>query len=165
MENCWFNMKKKQIPLAELWPLMKEQIDCGKTVVFSPKGTSMLPLIRQDIDKVVLKKAPGQLKKYDLPLYLRENGQFVLHRVVGIDKNGYVMCGDNQFVREYGIKNEQILALACGFYRENEYISFDNKKYIRYSKKQVLKKRLYAFYIHLRSIASKIKHKITDKEK
>lgn len=153
-------MENKQIPLAELWPVMKEQIDLGKTVVFSPKGTSMMPLIRQNIDRVVLKKAPKQLKKYDLPLYLRENGQFVLHRVVGIDKNGYVMCGDNQFERERGIKNEQILALACGIYRENEYLSFDDKKYINYSKKQVLKKQFYGIYVRLRRIASKIKHKI-----
>lgn len=139
---------------------MKEQLDCGKTVVFSPKGTSMLPLIRQNVDRVVLKKAPKQLKKYDLPLYLRENGQFVLHRVVGIDKRGYVMCGDNQFEREYGIKNEQILALACGVYRENEYVSFDDKKYVNYCKKQVLKKQFYGAYMQLRRFANKIKHKI-----
>lgn len=158
-------MEKKQIPLAELWPLMKEQIELGKTVVFSPKGTSMLPLIRQNVDKVVLKKAPNKLKKYDLPLYLRKNGQFVLHRVVGIEKSGYVMCGDNQFEREHGIKNEQILALACGVYRENEYLSFDDKKYVNYCKNQVLKKRFYGVYIRIVRFASKIKHKITDKEK
>lgn len=143
---------------------MKEQIDSGKTVVFAPKGTSMLPLVRQDIDRVVLAKAPKKLKKYDLPLYLRENGQFVLHRVVGIDKNGYIMCGDNQTEREYGITDEQILALACGIYRENEYISFDDKKYVNYCKKQVLKKRIYAVYIRLRRFAGRIKHKITNKK-
>jgi len=157
-------MENKQIPLAELWPVMKEQIDSGKTVVFSPKGTSMLPLIRQNVDKVVLTKAPKCLKKYDLPLYMRENGQFVLHRVVGIDKNGYVMCGDNQFEREYGIKNEQILALACGIYRENVFLSFDDKKYVNYCKKQVLKKRFYGIYMRCRRFAGRIKHKITDKK-
>lgn len=157
-------MENKQIPLAELWPLMKEQIDSGKTVVFSPKGTSMLPLIRQNVDKVVLAKAPKSLKKYDLPLYLRENGQFVLHRVVGIDKNGYIMCGDNQFEREYGIQNEQILAIACGIYRESDYISFDDKKYVNYCKKQVLKKRIYGMYKKSRRFAGKIKQKITNKK-
>ncbi|MCR4718889.1 MAG: hypothetical protein K5768_04585 [Firmicutes bacterium] len=158
-------MESKQIPLKDIWPVMKEQIDVGKTVVFSPKGTSMLPLIRQNIDKVILTKAPQKLKKYDLPLYLRKNGQFVLHRVVGIDKNGYIMCGDNQSEREYGIKDEQILALACGLYRENDYISFDDKKYVNYCKKQVLKKRIYGIYLRFRRFAGRIKHKITDKKK
>lgn len=157
-------MENKQIPLSELWPVMKEQIDRGKTVVFSPKGTSMLPLIRQNIDRIVLAKAPKSLKKYDLPLYLRENGQFVLHRVVGTDKNGYIMCGDNQVEREYGIQNGQILAIACGIYRGNEYISFDDKKYVNYCKKQVLKRRIYGIYLRIRRFASRIKHKITDKK-
>ena len=143
-------MNIKQVPLAELWPVMKEQIDAGKTVEFSPKGTSMLPLIRQNIDRIVLTKAPEKLKKYDLPLYLRDSGQFVLHRVVGFNKDGYVMCGDNQFQREPGVKHGQILALACGIYRGEEYISFDDKKYLDYCKKQVLKMRLYSIYISVR---------------
>ena len=156
-------MENKQVALAELWPVMKEQIENGKTVVFSPKGTSMMPLIRQNIDRVVLKKAPEKLKKYDLPLYLRENGQFVLHRVVGVKKDGYVMCGDNQFMREYGIKEGQILALACGIYRDDEYLSFDDRKYLAYSKKQVAKKRIYGFYKSARHFLGKIKRKIIKK--
>lgn len=156
-------MEKKQISLSELWPVMKEQIDGGKTVIFSPSGTSMLPLIRPDKDTVMLKKAPEKLKKYDLPLYLREDGRFILHRVVGIKNDGYVMCGDNQYEREYGIKNEQILAIACGIRREDEVISADSKKYLNYCKKQVLKKRIYGTYIRLIRFASRIKHKITDR--
>ena len=158
-------MESKQIPLAELWPVMKEQIDSGKSVVFSPKGTSMLPLIRQGIDKVVLKKAPKELKKYDLPLYLRENGQFVLHRVVGKDKDGYVMCGDNQFRHEHGIKHEQILAIADGMYKGDEFVSFDDKKYLSYCKKQVVKKQIYGVYFRARHYAGRIKHKLPERKK
>lgn len=143
---------------------MKEQIDSGKTVVFSPKGTSMLPLIRQGVDKVVLTKAPAELKKYDLPLYLRTNGQFVLHRVVGRNKNGYVMCGDNQFKYEPNVKPEQILAVACAIYKGDEYISFDDKKYLAYCKKQVVKMRFYGVYVCIMRMGSRIKHKITDRK-
>lgn len=153
-------MENNQISLSELWPVMKEQIDSGKTVIFSPRGTSMLPLIRPSVDRVMLKKAPEKLKKYDVPLYLRENGQFVLHRVVGFDGNGYVMCGDNQYKREYGITDGQILAIACGVYRENDFVPFDGKKYISYCKKQVAKKRIYGEYMRLRSFAGRIKRKI-----
>lgn len=142
---------------------MKEQIDCGKTVVFSPKGTSMLPLIRQGIDRVVLKKAPEKLKKYDLPLYLRKSGQFVLHRVVGMDKDGYIMCGDNQFQHEHGIKQEQILAIADGIYKGDEFVSFDDKKYLDYCKKQVVKMQFYGIYFRARRFAGRIKRKITGK--
>ena len=125
----------------------------------------MLPLIRQGIDKVVLTKAPEELKKYDLPLYRRSNGQFVLHRVVGKNKNGYVMCGDNQFRHEPDIKHEQILAIACAMYKGDEYISFDDKKYLAYCKKQVVKMQFYGVYVRIMRTGSKIKHKITDRKK
>ena len=154
-------MDNKEISLSEMWPLMKEQIDSGKNVVFSPQGTSMLPLIRPNIDKVVLKKAPKRLKKYDLPLYLRDDGRFILHRVVGIDRDGnYIMCGDNQFEREYGVTDKQILATACAMYKGEDYLAFDDEKYKSYCKKQVLKKRIYAGYMRFKRFGSRIKHKI-----
>lgn len=116
---------------------MEEQLALGKTVSFGPKGTSMLPLIRQNIDTIVLKSPPDRLKKYDLPLYRRENGQFVLHRVVGFDKDGYMTCGDNQNIYEHGVKQSQIIAIAVGMNRGDEYVSFDNKEYIRYCHRRV----------------------------
>ena len=143
---------------------MREQIDSGKTVIFSPDGISMLPLIRPNIDKVMLKKAPEKLKKYDLPLYLREDGKFILHRVVDVKNGVYTMCGDNQFEREYGVTDRQILALACGVYREDDFLSFEDKAYKKYCKKQVLKKQLYGVYIYFKRFLSRIKHKITDKK-
>lgn len=157
-------MENKQLSLSELWPVMKEQIEIGKTVVFSPSGTSMLPLIHPDTDKVKLTKAPERLKKYDLPLYLREDGQFVLHRVVALTRGGYTMCGDNQFKREYGVKNEQILALACGVYRDGRFLSFDDKNYLSYCKRQVRKKRFYGFYIKLRRFFGRIKRRIINRQ-
>ncbi|MBS7298307.1 MAG: S24/S26 family peptidase [Eubacteriales bacterium] len=142
-----------KVQLDELWPVMAEQIATGGSVRFSPKGTSMLPMLRQNIDSVVLVKANRKLKKYDLPLYRRENGQFVLHRVVGVKNDSYTMCGDNQYVYEYGIKDEQILAIMEGFYRGDSYVSSTDKKYRAYCKKQVAKQ-------HTRGILLKIRHKI-----
>ena len=142
-----------KVQLDELWPVMAEQIATGGSVRFSPKGTSMLPMLRQNIDSVVLVKANRKLKKYDLPLYRRENGQFVLHRVVEVKNDSYTMCGDNQYIYEYGIKDEQILAIMEGFYRGDTYVSSTNKKYRSYCKKQVAKQ-------HTRGILLKIRHKI-----
>lgn len=131
-----------EISLAEMWPLMEEQINAGKTVQFTPGGTSMLPLIRPGVDSVVISKAPCKLKKYDLPLYRRKNGGFVLHRVVK-EKNGvYVMRGDNQNCLETGIAHDQILALAVGMYKNGEYISFSGAKYWIYSRKRHLRQNL-----------------------
>ena len=144
------------VTLAEMWPFMEEQINAGKTVRFAPRGTSMLPMIREGIDTVVLKKAPDELKKYDLPLYLRENGQFVLHRVVGVKKDSYVMCGDNQWIREYGIKNKNILAVASGFYCEDTFVSCDDPEYRKYCIKMVRNQNIKNVVVKIKQIIKKI---------
>ena len=97
-------------------PLMREQLAAGKTVQFAPKGTSMLPMLRQGIDRVVLSPVPERLKKYDLPLYQRENGQFVLHRIVKAEET-YTCVGDNQFELEPGLRQEQMIGVVTAFYR------------------------------------------------
>lgn len=113
---------EKQYRLEDLMPLITEALDNGRTVRFSPRGVSMLPMLRQGIDSVEFSSAPDKLKKFDLPLYRRDNGQFVLHRVVKVEET-YTCIGDNQFVYEPGIRQEQILAVVTAFYRGNRLIS------------------------------------------
>ena len=102
--------------LDALMPLMQERLAAGQTVRFSPRGISMLPMLREGIDSIVLSPAPPKLKKYDLPLYQRSNGKYILHRVVETG-DGYTCIGDNQFVFEYGVEHSQVLALVTAFYR------------------------------------------------
>lgn len=115
-------------------PLIRESLDAGKNVRFSPRGTSMLPMLRQGRDSIVLSPVTGKLKKYDLPFYQRRNGQYVLHRIV---KSGdtYTCIGDNQYVFEHGVCHDQIIAVATAFYRDDRRIScnsFCYRFYCRY---------------------------------
>jgi len=107
---------EREYRLEELMPLIKEQLAQGRSIRFSPRGVSMLPMLRQGIDRVVFSPVPEKLKKYDLPLYQRKDGQFVLHRVVEAGES-YTCIGDNQFVLERGLRHEQMIALVTAFYR------------------------------------------------
>lgn len=102
--------------LDALMPLFQERLAAGQTIRFSPMGISMLPMLRQGIDSVELSPVPEKLKKYDLPLYQRTDGQYVLHRIVDVGSS-YTCIGDNQFVPEPGVEHSQILALVTAFYR------------------------------------------------
>lgn len=102
--------------LDSLMPLIQERLAAGQTVRFSPMGISMLPMLRQGIDSVVLSPVPEKLKKYDLPLYRRTDGKYVLHRIVKTGET-YTCIGDNQFTYEPGISHGQVLALVTAFYR------------------------------------------------
>ena len=80
----------------------------------------MLPMLRQGIDDVVLSPLPEKLKKYDLPLYQRDDGHFVLHRIVRVGET-YTCIGDNQFELEHGLRHDQMIAVVTAFYRAGEY--------------------------------------------
>lgn len=107
----------RELPLDDLMPMIREQLNRGQTVRFSPRGTSMLPMIRQGIDQVVLSPLPQKLERFDLPLYQRTNGQYVLHRIVEIRDDTYTCMGDNQFQKEPELHYEQMIAKVTAFYR------------------------------------------------
>ena len=100
----------------ELLPLIRERLAAGQTVRFSPRGVSMRPMLRQGIDSVELSSLPDRLKKYDLPLYQRDDGKFVLHRIVEAGQT-YTCIGDNQFQLEPGLRHDQMIAVVSAFYR------------------------------------------------
>jgi hypothetical protein len=118
----------KATVLAELMPLIRERLAAGQSVSFSPKGTSMLPMLRQGVDTVELSGIQGGLKKYDIPLYQRENGQFVLHRIVKTGKS-FTCMGDNQFQPEYPVEPEQMIAVVTAFTRNGRRIEVTNPGY------------------------------------
>ena len=105
-----------QASMEALVPLFQERLEAGQQVRFSPMGISMLPMLREGRDSVVLSPAPERLRKYDLPLYRRDNGAYVLHRVTEAG-NTYTCIGDNQFTTESGVRRDQIIAVVTGFRR------------------------------------------------
>lgn len=139
--------------------LIEQYIKEKGEFIATPVGTSMYPMLRNRRDTVYLVRYNGEgLKKYDLPVYKRNNGQQVMHRCLGKDNEGYIMCGDNQWVLEHGIKDEQIIALAKGFYRDEKYIPNENKLYRLYYK-------LWSSNLFLRRQILRVIHKFNPRSK
>lgn len=109
-------------------PLILERLASGETVKFTTRGTSMRPMLDNGKDQVILSPLPEKLKKYDLPLYRRDNGQFVLHRIVQVGET-YTCVGDNQFELETGIRSDQMIAVATGFIRKEKQYSVKQMRY------------------------------------
>ena len=122
---------QKEIPLKELMPLIQERIARGQSVRFYPQGISMLPMLKPGRDSVELSAPPERLKKYDLPLYQRRDGSFVLHRVVHVGDT-YCCVGDNQLRAEKGIAHEQVIALVTAFYKGEQRHSVKELRYRLY---------------------------------
>ena len=85
-------------------------------LVYTNVGDSMYPLIK-DRDLLIIKSSSGPLKRLDIPLYHRDNGQYVLHRVLKVRENDYVICGDNRYLKEYGITDRHVIGLLTAVER------------------------------------------------
>ena len=87
-------------------------------LVYRNAGTSMNPMIREGRDILVIRPADGKLKRLDIPLYKRDSGEYVLHRIIRIRKDGYVLCGDNRYRPEYGVQDRQVIGVLSAVVRD-----------------------------------------------
>ena len=109
----------------------EEQLEQNGTLVFTNKGVSMLPLLRQDRDLMVIeKKGPERCKKYDVVLFKRGE-KYVLHRIVKVREQDYYIVGDNCRKGEY-VKDEQILGVLTQVVRDGKTITPADPAYQRY---------------------------------
>lgn len=119
----------KEVKMDLLMPVIKEKLELGAEVNLVSSGRSMNPLFRHGKDTVCLKKLTEEAKKYDIIFYQRDDGKYVIHRIVGKRKDGYILRGDNQFINEYPVRPDQIIAKVISFNRDGKQISCDNFKY------------------------------------
>ena len=91
--------------------------------VVPTKGTSMWPLLVEGKCRVKITAAERKmLKKGDIVLYRRTDGTLVLHRNMKIEEDGFRVCGDHQWKLDEKVQEEQILAVAQGFFINGNYI-------------------------------------------
>ncbi len=102
-------------------------------LVYTNVGDSMYPMIKPR-DLLVIKKITQPLKKNDIPLYKRDNGQYVLHRIVKIKNGEYYICGDNRAFIERGITDRHIIGVLTDIVREGRTIPVNSPEFKSYVK-------------------------------
>ncbi|MBQ3565986.1 MAG: S24/S26 family peptidase [Oscillospiraceae bacterium] len=107
----------------------EEEIKKSGRIIYTNVGDSMMPYIKQGRDVLVISEVNGRLNKYDVPLYKRDSGQYVLHRILKVRENDYVICGDNRWNKEYGITDRHIIGILTGVIRDGQEIPVTSRKY------------------------------------
>ncbi|MBQ3109532.1 MAG: S24/S26 family peptidase [Clostridia bacterium] len=92
-------------------PFINQAFEKGESFTFKPNGVSMMPFIKGGQTSVTIEKYTGGAKKFDIVFYKRNDGKYVLHRIVKMLDACYGVCGDNQWWVEK-VKNEQIFAIV-----------------------------------------------------
>lgn len=111
----------KYVDTREYVGVLRELTEAGEQVSLLIAGNSMAPFLIHQRDYIYFEKPKRELKKGDPVFYQRRNGQFVMHRICRVNKDGtYDIIGDNQTGVEPGISREQIFALVVRVKRKGK---------------------------------------------
>lgn len=114
--------------MEDIYPLILDAFSKDLSFKFPIRGESMLPLLKTG-DFVTLSKINRKIKKGDILLYRRDNGQFVLHRVRNIKNNTYVFVGDHQRKKEYGIKDINLIGIVISYEKNGNLYKLNRLSY------------------------------------
>ncbi len=107
----------KEISLKDIFPLIDEQLNNGGSASFTVHGRSMQPFLKDRKDSVRLTRLCGAPKKYDIIFYRRDDGAFILHRIIGVRRNGFICRGDNQTENEFPVNLDSIIGIVTEYNR------------------------------------------------
>lgn len=125
--------KMIQPDMQEFSPFICEILKNGGSARITVTGSSMWPMLRDGIDSVLIEPANRKVKRWELPLYQRDDGSLVLHRVMKKKKGAYAMCGDNQIIVEWPVYSERIIGIAVEFTRKGKTTKCSNILYRIYA--------------------------------
>lgn len=129
----------------------EQELERSGKIIRTNVGVSMMPLLRQNRDVMIIERVEGRLKKYDVALYRRPGDRYVLHRVIKVYEDCYDIIGDNCVNIERGIKDDQIIGVLTGVIRDGKTITTDNFGYKLYY-------HLWVDFLHVRIALIKFRH-------
>ncbi len=130
--------EEKKLTIEEV--LEKQGKYVGPTV-----GVSMLPMLKNRRDTIVILPKTKRLQPLDVALYKRGDA-YILHRVLIPIDGGYLIRGDNCYADEH-IKEEDVIGVLSEFFRKNKHYYCTDKKYLVYAKRRVKTYRLRRFFV------------------
>lgn len=124
----------KVVDTKEYVSVLKSLVEEGREVGLKIAGTSMEPFLKDKRDYIYFKTPDRELETGDMVFYQRENGQYIMHRIVKIVPEGYYLLGDNQVVVEGPLKREQIFAIVTKVKRNGQLIGPESFQWKLYAK-------------------------------
>ena len=127
-----------------------EELKRHGTYASVTEGVSMRPLFRTHRDVVILSVPERELKKYDVVLYTTsKEDKYLLHRIVKVKPDEYLIRGDNTYVLEH-VKPERIIAVLTEYNRKGRRGSVEDVSFKLYS-------RVWNFIYPIRFVCYKIR--------
>ncbi|MBO5480661.1 MAG: S24/S26 family peptidase [Clostridia bacterium] len=123
-----------------------EDVLAQKGVYVGPTvGISMLPMLKNRRDTIVVKPKTERLKRLDVALYKRGDA-YVLHRVLQPIDGGYIIRGDNCYSDEK-VPENAVFGVLTEFFRKDKHYYCTDEKYIRYAEKRLKTYKRRRFFV------------------
>lgn len=113
----------KIVDIYTYMPVLRELLSQGKEVSITITGSSMSPFLVHQRDQILIAPPDGSWKKGDMAFFVRTNGQYVMHRICRVDKDGSCFfVGDAQQWVEGPIAPCQIFGKITSVKRKGKWI-------------------------------------------
>ena len=108
-------------------------------------GVSMLPMLKNRRDTIVVRAKTERLQRLDVALY-RRGDAYILHRVLKPIDGGYIIRGDNCYTDE-NIPEEDVIGVLTEFFRKGKHFYCTDKKYIKYAERRLKTYKIRRFFV------------------
>ena len=112
---------------------IEAELEAHGVYASNTRGSSMEPLFRNHRDMVIISKPERAIKKYDVVLYPKGEEDYILHRVIAVRDDCYVIRGDNTFIKER-VPKQAIIGVLTEFNRKGKRHSVRDLSYRIYSR-------------------------------
>lgn len=111
-------------------------------------GVSMLPMLKNRRDTIVVLPKTERLQALDVALYKRGDA-YILHRVLKVVDGGYVIRGDNCYSDE-NVPERAVIGVLSEFFRKGKHYTCLDKKYLKYVKRRLKNYKSRRFFVLLK---------------
>ena len=112
-------------------------------------GVSMLPMLKNRRDTIVVEAKKERLQRLDVALY-RRGDAYVLHRVLQPIEGGYIIRGDNCYSDEK-VPESAVIGVLTEFFRKGKHFYCTDKKYIKYAEKRLKTYKIRRFFVRFKA--------------
>ena len=114
---------RRIVDIYTYMPVVREILSQGKETSITITGNSMSPFLIHGRDEILISPPDGKWKKGDMAFFVRDNGQYIMHRICKVDQNGdCYFVGDAQQLIEGPIRPEQMFGKITRVKRKGVWI-------------------------------------------
>lgn len=106
---------------------LREMVREGHEVSLMISGSSMAPFLVHHRDSILIGPVTRPLKRGDMAFYERPTGQFVMHRIRWVRKEGVYLIGDAQTVTEGPLDTERVFAVVKSVRRKGRWVGPEDR--------------------------------------